>query len=198
MTSPFSHSQPAEDNAETTAEQAAGGTAQDNPLEARLETLEQENAKLRDQLMRAVAETDNVRKRAQRDVDEASRYAVSNFARDMVSVLENLIRASESVPESARASNDLLKTIAEGVDLTLQELLSTFKRYGIERIDPINQKFDHNLHQAAAQVERADVPAGTVIQVVQAGYVMHDRLLRPAMVAVSKQVEPPKHVDTTA
>lgn len=164
----------------------------------RIKQLEEEASKLRDQWMRAVAETDNVRKRAQRDQEETSRYAITAFAREMVSVLENLKRASESVPPDQRKDNDLLKTIGEGVDLTLQELLHIFEKHGIKRLDPMGEKFDHNFHQAVVQVERGDVPAGTVIQVVQAGYTIGDRLLRPAMVAVSKQGDPPKQVDTSA
>ncbi len=163
-----------------------------------IQTLEAENAKLRDQWVRAVAETDNVRKRAQRDQEELSKYAVSGFARDMISVLENLKRASESIPAEIRQENDLLKTVGEGVDLTFQELLGIFEKYGIMRVFPLNEKFDHNLHQAVVQVERNDVPPGTVIQVVQAGYKIHDRLLQPAMVAVSKQGETPAKVDTNA
>jgi molecular chaperone GrpE len=161
-------------------------------------TLEAEVAKYKDQWIRAAAETENVRKRGERDREEISKYAVSGFARDMVSVLENLKRAVESIPEEARKEGGLLSTMAEGVDLTLQELLGIFDKYQIKRIDPMGQKFDHNLHQAVVQVERDDVPPGTVIQVVQAGYTIHDRLLRPAMVAVSKQGETPKQVDTTA
>lgn len=158
----------------------------------------EEYEKMRDQWLRAVAETENVRKRAERDQQEMSKFAVSGFARDMVSVLENLIRASESIPKEERKENQLLNTLAEGVDLTLNELLSIFERHKIKRIDPMGEKFDHNYHQAVAQVETADSPPGTVVQVVQAGYILHDRLLRPAMVAVSKQGEMPKQVDTTA
>jgi molecular chaperone GrpE len=164
----------------------------------RIGSLEAEVTKMRDQWMRAVAEAENVRKRAQRDQEEMSKFAVTAFARDMVSVLENLKRAAESIPADKREGNDLLKTLGEGIDLTLQELLGIFQRYHITRIDPLHQKFDHNLHQAVVQVERPDVPPGTVIQVVQAGYTIHDRLLRPAMVAVSKQGELAKKVDTSA
>ncbi len=170
----------------------------EDPLLEKIRLLEEENATLREQRIRALAEADNIRKRAQRDLEESAKYAVTGFARDMVSVLENLIRASESIPADVSAANELLKTLGEGVNLTLQELLNIFERYGIKRIDPMNQKFDHNFHQAVVQVESADVPPGTVIQVVQAGYVIHDRLLRPAMVAVSKPGEAPKKVDTTA
>ena len=164
----------------------------------RLAQLQEENAKLRDQLMRAVAEAENIRKRAQKSQEELAKYAVSDFARDMVSVLENLIRAADSIPSEARADNELLNNLGQGVDLTLKELIKIFERYGIRRLDPMGQKFDHNFHQAIAQVERDDVPTGTVVQVVQAGYISHDRLLRPAMVAVSKQATDTKKVDTVA
>lgn len=176
---------------------------QETPVAERLRQLEEENGKLRDQWIRAVAETDNVRKRAQRDQEETSRYAVSGFARDMVSVLENLKRAAEIIPADADKNPalslpDLLKSLGEGVNLTLQELLGIFERHGIKRLDPLGEKFDHNLHQAVVQVERDDVPPGAVVQVVQAGYLLHDRLLQPAMVAVSKAGEAAKAVDTTA
>lgn len=173
-------------------------TAESPNLEERCKQLEEEAAKFRDQWVRAAAETENIRKRAQRDQEETSRYAITSFARDMVSVLENLKRASESVPAEQRKDNELLKIIGEGVDLTLQELLSIFEKHGIKRINPLNEKFDHNFHQAVVQVENSDVPPGTVVQVIQAGYVIADRLLRPAMVAVSKQGESEKKVDTTA
>ncbi|MDE3059607.1 MAG: nucleotide exchange factor GrpE [Pseudomonadota bacterium] len=172
--------------------------SKENQLQEEIDRLTEESARMRDQWMRAVAETENVRKRGQREQEETAKYAVTNFARDMVSVLENLKRASESIPADARAGNELLKTLGEGVDLTLQELLAIFNRHGIERLDPINQKFDHNFHQAVAQIERGDVPPGTVIQVMQAGYTLNGRLLRPAMVAVSKQADAPKKVDETA
>jgi molecular chaperone GrpE len=177
---------------ESTAAAAAISTAQDP-----LENLQAEVAKLRDQWVRAVAETENVRKRGERDREETSKYAITAFAREMVSVLENLKRASEHIPEEVR-SDALLGKFAEGIDLTLKELLAIFERHHIRRIDPMGEKFDHNYHQAVVQVERPDLPSGTVVQVVQAGYVIHDRLLRPAMVAVSKQGEPVKQVDTTA
>lgn len=154
--------------------------------DARIAQLEEEVAKVKDQFVRAVAETDNVRKRSQRDLEENSKYAITGFAKDMVSVLENLKRASESFTPEAIGENALLKTIAEGVELTLQELLGIFQKFGITRIDPMGQKFDHNLHQAVAQVEVPNTEPNTVIQVVQAGYMIADRLLRPAMVVVSK------------
>lgn len=192
------NNEPAEEGA-VPSETDAKENVETHPLQERMAALEAEAAKFRDQWMRAVAEADNIRKRAERDQMETSKYAITAFARDMVHVLENLKRASESVPEDKRKDNDLLKTIGEGVDLTLQEMLSIFERFGIKRIDPLNQKFDHNFHQAVVQIERTDVPPGTIVQVVQAGYVIGDRLLRPAMVAVSKGAgDAPKQVDTTA
>lgn len=174
-----------------TAEQQAGP-------EAEIARLNDELAKMRDQWIRAVAEADNIRKRAQKEKEETSRYAITGFASEMVNVLENLKRACESIPADATGQNELLKTLGEGVNLTLQELLGIFQRFGIQRLDPLGQKFDHNFHQAVAQVERDDVEPGLVAQVVQAGYIIHDRLLRPAMVVVTKQPAPRKHVDTSA
>ena len=196
MTAP----QPIANENEEPQETAAAPAQELSPeeqLQAEITRLTEELAKTRDQWVRAVAEVDNVRKRSQRDMEDNARYAISGFARDMVSVLENLKRASDSVPVSERANNPLLKTIGEGVDLTLKEMLSIFTNNGIKRVDPLDAKFDHNLHQAVAQVERDDVAPGTVVQVVQAGYVIHDRLLQPAMVVVSKAGEASKKVDTT-
>jgi len=181
-----------------TASIAPIAASPEGTLQDEINRLSEELTKMRDQWVRAVAETENIRKRAQREQDETSRYAVTGFARDMVSVLENLKRASESIPTGARNGNELLKTLGEGVDMTLQELITIFLKYGINRIDPQGNKFDHNLHQAVVQIERDDVPPGTVVQVVQAGYVIHDRLLQPAMVAVSKAPEGSKKIDTTA
>ncbi len=167
--------------------------------DARIAQLEEECSKLRDSWMRSVAETDNVRKRSQRDLEENSKYAITGFAGDMVSVLENLQRAAEIMPKDAATESKLLQTMGEGINLTLQELLGIFQKYGIVRINPMGQKFDHNLHQAVVQVEKNDVEAGTIVQVIQAGYMIADRLLRPAMVAVSKTSGPEvKKVDTSA
>ena len=155
-------------------------------------------AELKDQLLRAVAETENVRKRAQRDVEESGKYAITGFARDLGNVIENLQRASESIGEEAREANPQLKSLGEGVDMTLRELLSAFEKHGIVRIEPLGQKFDHNFHQAVTQIEDPTVEPGTVLQVMQAGYVIHNRLLRPAMVGVSKQGEAKSQLDTQA
>jgi molecular chaperone GrpE len=145
-----------------------------------------ENKELKDQLLRAFAETDNLRKRTERDLQDARKYAVTGFARDLVNVLENLQLALLNIPAEARENDEKLATLAEGVEMTANELLRVFQNQGIIRIAPVGEKFDHNFHQAVAQVESGDAEAGTIIQVLQAGYVIHDRLLRPAMVTVAK------------
>lgn len=183
-----------EKEAETQREPAAAVPATE--AEAAIEALQAEVNTLKDRLLRAVAETENTRKRAQRDVEETAKYAVTPLARDLVNVAENLQRALDTIPAAQRAANPLLKSLGDGVEMTLKELLATFEKHGIHRVDPLGEKFDHNYHQAVIQVESPE-EAGTIVQVLQAGYVIHDRLLRPAMVGVAKQGEVPKKVDTT-
>jgi molecular chaperone GrpE len=151
----------------------------------RIKELEEETAKLKDAYLRAMAETENVRTRAKRDADDTAKYATTKFARDMVNIIENLGRATQSISAEARSDNPVLKQVGEGLDMTMQELLGIFERHGIKRIDPMGEKFDHNYHQAVAQIPSAEAAPGTVLQVLQAGYVLHDRLLRPAMVNVA-------------
>lgn len=160
-----------------------------------------EVADLKDQLLRTIAETENVRRRATRDVEEAGKYAVTNFAREIVTVCDNLWRANAAIPEELRKGNDMLGTIAQGIDMTLSELMNVLERFHIKRIDPLGQPFDHNLHQAVVQLDSADAEPGIILQVMQAGYTLHGRLLRPAMVGVAKRPEAPPastHVDTQA
>ena len=157
--------------------------------EERLAVLETELAETKDRLLRALAETENVRRRAQRERDDAARYGASSLARDLVNVADNLRRAVASVPES-QATDELTRTLLTGVEATERELLNAFERHGIRRIDPQGERFDHNFHEAVIEVENTGQPPGTVVQVLQPGYVMHDRLLRPAMVAVAKGAPP--------
>lgn len=164
----------------------------------RVAALEQEVAELRDALLRSRAEMENMRRRTQKETEEAGRYAVTAFARDLVNVIENLNRASEAIPEADRQADERLHTIAVGIDMTRQEFLSVLERHGIRRLDPIGEKFDHHLHQAVVEVPDPNAPPGVVVQVVQAGYVIHDRLLRPAMVGVSKAPPAAAPVDTQA
>lgn len=150
------------------------------------DALQAELAEMKNQLLRALAEADNTRKRAEREREDTAKYAISGFARDLVSVFENLARAAQAIPPEARQGADLMATLAQGVDLTLNEMQATFEKHGLHRVDPMGQKFDHAYHQAVSQVEMPGHEPGTVMQVIQCGYVLNDRLLRPALVVVSK------------
>ena len=145
-----------------------------------------EAAALKDQLLRALAETENVRRRAQRDREEAGKYAISAFARELVGVADNLRRAITAIPPEALANDEALKNLAAGVELTERQLLTAFERFQLRKIEPLGEKFDSNLHQAMFELPAQGQPTGTVLQVLQPGYVLHDRLIRPAMVAVAK------------
>jgi molecular chaperone GrpE len=153
--------------------------------ETRVAELEAELAEQKDRLLRALAETENVRRRAQREREDASKYAVAGFAKDLLSAADNLRRALESLPES-EVKDERTRSLLAGVAATERELLSIFERHGIRRIDPKGERFDHNFHQAIFEAERPDQPSGTIIEVLQPGYVLHERLLRPAMVGVAK------------
>jgi molecular chaperone GrpE len=159
--------------------------AEETSAETRVNELEAELADQRDRLLRALAETENVRRRAQREREDASKYAVAGFAKDLLSAADNLRRALESLPE-AEAKDERTRSLLAGVAATERELLGVFERHGIKRIDPKGERFDHNLHQAIFEAERPDQPSGSVVEVLQPGYVLHDRLLRPAMVGVAK------------
>lgn len=169
---------------------------------ARIAELEAEAVRLKDQALRALAEQENTRRRAQREIDDNSKFAVSSFARDVLPVTDNLRRALEAIPAAARATDETLDKFAAGVELTERELMNVLERYGIKRIEPVGQPFDHNLHQAMMQVDSGAHPPGTVVQCFQPGYTIHGRLLRPAMVTVSKgspaNGAPGAKIDTTA
>jgi molecular chaperone GrpE len=163
-------------------------------------TLTAEVAATKEQLLRALAETENVRQRASKDREESRKYAITAFARELLSVADNLRRALDSVPEEMRG-DEALAGVVSGIEMTEREFLSTLERHDIRRIDPLGEKFDHNFHQAVFEVADSDAPPGTIVQVMQAGYVIADRLLRPAMVGVATQAantETPTGVDTEA
>ncbi len=152
-----------------------------------LDALRAENADLRDRFLRLAADMDNLRRRTDREIKDAKSYAVTGFARDMLSVSDNLRRAIESLPEEARTGADAAVTaLIEGVEMTERGMLSTLERHGIRKIEPVGQKFDPNFHQAMFEVPNPDVANNTVVQVVQAGYAIGERVLRPAMVGVAK------------
>ena len=145
--------------------------------------------------MRALAEAENVRRRAERDKSDAAKYAIANFAREVLGVADNMHRAMASVDTDARKEDPALEQLMVGLEMTEREMLSTFERFGIKPIGAMGEKFDHNLHEAMFELDDASKPAGTVVQVVEAGYVLNDRLLRPAKVGVSKGGPPDKNRD---
>jgi molecular chaperone GrpE len=151
-----------------------------------LDALLAENAEIRDRLLRTMAEMENLRRRTEREKADTARYAISNFARDVLTVGDNLKRTVEHVPAEAAAQDPALKSFLEGVELTERELLNVLERHGVTRIEPLGQRFDPNCHQAMYEVQNPDVPEGTVVDVMQSGYTIGDRCLRPALVAVAK------------
>jgi molecular chaperone GrpE len=163
----------------------ASADAGPQTLEERVTTLEGELVDVHDRLLRALAETENVRRRAHRERTDTEKYGIARFAEGLLSVADNLRRALDSLPE-AEVKNDRTRSLLAGVAATERELLAAFERHGLRRVDAKGERFDHNFHQAVFEIENPSVPAGTVIEVLQPGYVLHDRLLRPAMVGVSK------------
>ncbi len=160
---------------------AEGGEAE------RLAKAEAERDEMKDRLLRTLAEMENLRRRTEREVADARTYGAAAFARDMLTTADNLRRALESVPAEARDGMEgALKALIEGVELTERELLKGLERHGVRRLEPKGGRFDPNLHQAMFEVPDPSVPNGTVVQVVQAGYVIGDRVLRPALVGIAK------------
>jgi molecular chaperone GrpE len=169
------------------AQETREGAQQSPPAgESDTTKLETEIADLKDRLLRALAEVENIRRRAEREREETAKYAMAGFARDMLPVADNLGRALAAVPAESRGKDPAVDALIAGIELTDRELRAAFERHGIRRIDPLGERFDHNFHQAMMEVDDPTKPPGTVVQVLQAGYVLRDRLLRPAMVAVSK------------
>lgn len=153
-----------------------------------IEKLNEEIQDLKDQRLRAAAELENFRKRAEKDQADALKYGVSNFAKEIINIKDNVERAQSSISEDVR-SNDAVKSIVEGLDMIAQSAVSTFEKIGIKKIESLNEKFDHNLHQAMMEIENDEVEPGTIVQELISGYTLHDRLLRPAMVGVSKKTQ---------
>lgn len=190
----------AEEGSDHGREQGAGfgEAAQSGEAEEAVPESQAEIARLKDQLLRALAEVENTRRRGEREREDTARYAISGFARDILTVADNLRRALDNIPAEARADDELLNTLAQGVEATEREMLAAFERHGIRKIEPLNEKFDHNFHQAMFEVPNTGKPAGTVVEVMQPGYVLNGRLLRPALVGVAKGEPDQAHVDTTA
>ncbi|MEE8189831.1 MAG: nucleotide exchange factor GrpE [Kiloniellales bacterium] len=186
----------AEPDEPAAAEAAEAETAAEAPTEAPTEApeapevtvvqLEAEMASLKDQLLRALAETENLRRRSQREREDIARYAAAPLLRDLLGVADNLRRALESVPPEAAEDSEQLKTLLDGVELTEKELHSVFARHHVVKIDPLGERLDPHSHEAMFEVPDPASPAGTIVQVVQSGYRLFDRLLRAAQVGVAK------------
>ena len=192
----------AAEDAATEATETEGTDAAADPVAA----LEAEIAELKDRLLRAAAEVENTRRRAKKDVEDASNYAVTKFARDLLDVGDNLRRALEAAGNDANA-DPAMKTLIDGVEMTEKTLLKAFEQNGIEKLEPLGEKLDPNQHQAVFEMPNPAYPDGHVAQVMQAGYVIKGRLLRPAMVGVTKNPagqeaaksdEPGSNIDTSA
>ncbi|OCC02524.1 nucleotide exchange factor GrpE [Labrys sp. WJW] len=151
-----------------------------------LSKLQAENAELKDRLLRTLAEVENVRRRGERELNDARQYAIAKFAGDMLGVADNMERALASVPAEARESDDAVKALMQGVELTEKEMLRSLEKHGVKKLDPKGERFDPNFHQAMFEVPDPSVPNGTVAQVVQVGYSIGSRVLRPAMVGVAR------------
>jgi molecular chaperone GrpE len=170
--------------AEEGAVEAAPG---ENAAPDQLEAAAKEAAEFRDRWMRGLAEMENLRRRTEREVADARAYGVTSFAREVLAVGDNLQRALDAIGPDVRSGADpAIQALIEGVELTERDLLKALEKHGIKKLSPQGEKFDPNLHQAMYEVPDASVPAGTVVQVVQAGYTIGDRVLRPALVAVAK------------
>jgi molecular chaperone GrpE len=173
----------AEDEAAQQARETAAATPQPTPSTA----LEREHAEMKDRLLRTLAEMENLRKRTEREVADARLYGASSFARDVLAVADNMRRALDAVPPEARSGAEAgMKSLVEGVELTERELLKALEKNGVRQFTPQGEKFDPNVHQAMYEVPDASVPAGSIVQVVQPGYMIGERVLRPALVGVSK------------
>lgn len=171
------------EHASALADAAAQATTDEPEPFTELENLYAENAALKDRVLRAMAEAENVRRRAEKEVADARSYGAANFARDMLTFADNLSRALENAPKDADGA---LKTMIEGVGVIGADFQSRLTRHGVKKMEPQGQKFDPNMHEALFEIPDESVPAGTVLQVVEAGYTIGDRMLRPAKVGVSR------------
>jgi len=159
----------------------------DDPEPGSVEALAKEAADLRDKMLRTLAEMENLRQRTRREVADSKIYGITGFARDVLDIADSLQRTIDAVPAETRESADpLLKALIEGVELTERSLLNALEKNGVKKFDPQGEKFNPNFQQAMYEVPDPSVPAGTVVQVVQAGYTIGERVLRPALVGVSK------------
>ena len=213
QTEPVPEASEARESAETPAGEGAPGESEPPAQPAKQEEAaaapeeeaaaapEEEIADLKDKLLRALAENENLVRRTRKEREDTAKFAASNLARDVLPIADNLRRALQSAPDSLREDDNPARSLVEGVELTERALLAALERHGIKRLDPMGQKFNHDLHEAMFEVPTADAEPGVVVQVVEVGYTINDRLLRAARVGIAKAVpeQGDEHaVDTTA
>jgi molecular chaperone GrpE len=178
---------PEDDLSADTPTQGAGETAVEPDPFVVLQGLQRENGELKDKLLRSLADIENMRRRTDKEVADAKIYGVTSFARDMLTFADNLRRATENVPSDFRAQAEApVKALIEGIELTERDFLSRLARYGVKKLEPLGAKFDPNVHEALYEVPDETKPSGTVVQVMEDGYAIGERVLRPAKVGVSK------------
>lgn len=156
----------------------------------RIQDLESELAQMKDQLLRAVAEQENTSRRSRKEREDANKYAISNFAKDLLDVSDNLRRAIDATPDDLIEQEPRLNNLVEGIKATERELMKCFEKYGIVKIEPQEEQFDPNFHEVMVEIPSAEKEPGTILQVMETGYSIHDRLLRPARVGVAKEAPP--------
>ena len=166
----------------------SSNSEEDNDNEI-ISDLEQKVSDLKDQLMRTLADGENLRKRTLKDVEHSKKYSHISFVKDLVSSVDNLQRALEAVPEDKSSLPEPIKNLIIGLEIVEKEITSTLEKHNVKQIDPLGEKFDYNFHQAMFEVPTNDDEPGTVVQVSQKGYILHDRLVRPAMVGISKKID---------
>ena len=176
---------------ESVSEAAPDNTAPDNAAR-QIAELTKKLTETKDKMLRALAEVENMRRRTERERQDTAKFSVAGFARDLLTVSDNLRRALDAIPEDERNKNEQLKTIFTGVESTERELLHIFENNGIKKIDPLNQKFDPNLHEVIFEVPAEGKAPGTIVQIIEPGDMIHERLLRPARVGVAKDDTAPK------
>jgi molecular chaperone GrpE len=179
----------ASDAGDANAAETQTSDAETGALSDPLTAMTAERDALKDQLLRALADTENMRRRSEREAETARKYGHTQFARDLVGAIDNLARALASAPEDKSSLDELVQSLLTGIELSWTEIQSAIEKHGVRQINPLGEKFDYNFHQAMFEVPTNDQPPGMVLEVVQHGYALHDRLLRPAMVGVSKAAD---------
>jgi molecular chaperone GrpE len=179
----------ASDAGDANAAETQTSDAETGALSDPLTAMTAERDALKDQLLRALADTENMRRRSEREAETARKYGHTQFARDLVGAIDNLARALASAPEDKSSLDESVQSLLTGIELSWTEIQSAIEKHGVRQINPLGEKFDYNFHQAMFEVPTNDQPPGMVLEVVQHGYALHDRLLRPAMVGVSKAAD---------